>query len=159
MNWQASFAAWTVIKWVPIVGLLHRVGYEYQTTAWGIRNDQKYALICTTPLFYVLDSTCFGSSLPSSRSFLDPSELHEIQTEWVTYHIMCGYVTCVPECRGSVRFWNSSYYYYRMWPCRASNVIFKRNQEPFMKGYKGRRRFTIPWCNEQHISSNWSQLR
>jgi hypothetical protein len=31
-----------------------------------------------------------------------PSELIEIQIEWVVYHIMCGYVTCVPDCRGSV---------------------------------------------------------
>jgi hypothetical protein len=39
------------------------------------RNDQQYALICTTPLFYILAPTCFGSSLPSSGSFLDPSGL------------------------------------------------------------------------------------
>jgi hypothetical protein len=39
--------------------------------------------------------------LPSSRSFLDPSELLEIQIEWVIYHIMCGYVAYVPECCGS----------------------------------------------------------
>jgi hypothetical protein len=39
------------------------------------RNNQHYALICTTPLFYILAATCFSSSLPSSRSFLDPSEL------------------------------------------------------------------------------------
>jgi hypothetical protein len=50
-----------------------------------IRNDQQYALICTTTLFYVLSPTCFGSSLPSSGSFLDPSELLEIQIEWVVY--------------------------------------------------------------------------
>jgi hypothetical protein len=31
-----------------------------------IRKDLQYALICTTPLFYVLAATCFGSSLPSS---------------------------------------------------------------------------------------------
>jgi hypothetical protein len=66
------------------------------------RNNQLYALICTTPLFYVLASTCFGSSLPSSGIFLDPSEILEIQLEWVVYHIMCGYVACVPECCGSV---------------------------------------------------------
>jgi hypothetical protein len=52
------------------------------------RNNQLYALICTTPLFYVLAATCFGSSLPSSGSFLDPSGLPEIQIEWVVYHIM-----------------------------------------------------------------------
>jgi hypothetical protein len=65
------------------------------------RNKQQYALICTTTLFYILAPTCFGSSLPSSGSFLDPSGLLEIQIEWVVYHIMCGYVVCVPECRGN----------------------------------------------------------
>jgi hypothetical protein len=62
------------------------------------RNNQHYALISTTPLFYILAPTCFGSSLQSSESFLDPSELLEIQIDWVVYHIMCGYVTCVLEC-------------------------------------------------------------
>jgi hypothetical protein len=57
---------------------------------------------CTTALFYKLAPTCFSSSLPSSESFLDPSELLELQMGWVVYHIMCGYVTCVPECCGSV---------------------------------------------------------
>jgi hypothetical protein len=61
------------------------------------RRDQQYALICTNPLF-VLAPTCFGSSLPSSGSLLDPPELPEIQIEWVVYHIMCGYVVCVPDC-------------------------------------------------------------
>jgi hypothetical protein len=46
---------------------------------------KKYALIFTTPLFYILAPTCFGSSLPSSGSFLDPFELPEIQIEWVVY--------------------------------------------------------------------------
>jgi hypothetical protein len=41
------------------------------------RNNQQYALIFTTPLFYILAPTCFGGSLPSSGSFLDPSELLE----------------------------------------------------------------------------------
>jgi hypothetical protein len=50
------------------------------------KNNQKYALICTTPLFYLLAHTRFGSSLPSSGSFLNPSELLEIQIEWVVYH-------------------------------------------------------------------------
>jgi hypothetical protein len=66
------------------------------------RNNQHYALICTTPLFYILAPTYFGSSLPSSGSFLDPFEMLDIQIEWVVYHIMCGYVACVPDCRGSV---------------------------------------------------------
>jgi hypothetical protein len=32
------------------------------------RNNQHYALICTTPLFYILAPICFNSSLPSSGS-------------------------------------------------------------------------------------------
>jgi hypothetical protein len=64
------------------------------------RNDQQYAMICTTPLFHILAPTCFGSSLLSSESFLDPSELLEIQIEWAVYH-MCGYVACEPDCRGA----------------------------------------------------------
>jgi hypothetical protein len=67
-----------------------------------IRKNQQYALICTTPLFYVLAPTCFGSSLPSSGSVLDPSELLETQIEWGVYHMMCGYVICVPDFRGFV---------------------------------------------------------
>jgi hypothetical protein len=74
---------------------------------WHIssRNNQHYALNCTTPLFYILALTCFGSSLPSLGSFLDPSESFKIQIEWVVrvYHIVCGYVACVPECHGSFR--------------------------------------------------------
>jgi hypothetical protein len=53
-------------------------------------------------LFYILAPICFGSSLPSSGSFLGPSELLEIQIEWMVYHIVCGYVACVSDCRGSV---------------------------------------------------------
>jgi hypothetical protein len=41
---------------------------------------------CTTPLFYILAPTCFGISLPSSGSLLDPTELLEIQIRWVVYH-------------------------------------------------------------------------
>jgi hypothetical protein len=62
----------------------------------------KYALTCSIRLFNVLAPTCFGSSLPSSGSFLDPPELLEIQIEWVVYHTMCDYVTCVLECRGTL---------------------------------------------------------
>jgi hypothetical protein len=57
---------------------------------------------CTNPSFYVLAPTCFGSSLPSSGSFLDLRGLLEVQIELVVYHIMCGYVARVPECRGFV---------------------------------------------------------
>jgi hypothetical protein len=55
----------------------------------------------TATLFYALAPTCFGSNLPSSGSFLVPSELLEIQIEWVGYHITCSYLACVPVCRGS----------------------------------------------------------
>jgi hypothetical protein len=68
-----------------------------------LEKNQQYALMFTTPLFHVLTPTFFGSSLPSSGSVLDPSELLEIIIEWVVYHIMCGYVTCVPDCGGSFR--------------------------------------------------------
>jgi hypothetical protein len=61
------------------------------------RNNQHFALICTIPLFYVLAPTFFDSSLPSLGSLLDPSELFEMQIDWVVYNIMCGYVACVPE--------------------------------------------------------------
>jgi hypothetical protein len=65
-------------------------------------NNQHYALNCATPLFNILTTTCFGSSLPSSENFLDPSELPEMQLEEVVYHIMHVYIACVPECFGSV---------------------------------------------------------
>jgi hypothetical protein len=44
------------------------------------RKNQQYALIVLVPsfiYFYVLAPTCFGSSLPSSGSLLDPPELLE----------------------------------------------------------------------------------
>jgi hypothetical protein len=43
-----------------------------------LEKNPQYALIFTTPLFYELAPTSFGSRLPSSGSFLDPSELLEI---------------------------------------------------------------------------------
>jgi hypothetical protein len=47
------------------------------------KKNQQYTLIFTTPLFYILAPTCFDSSLPSSGSFVDPSELLEIQIDLV----------------------------------------------------------------------------
>jgi hypothetical protein len=59
--------------------------YQLLTSQWCLmfvpciirrgRNNQQYALICTTSLVYILAPTCFGSSVPSSGNFLDPSEL------------------------------------------------------------------------------------
>jgi hypothetical protein len=66
------------------------------------RKNQQYALIVPLLYFYVLAPTCFGSSLPSSGSLLDPPELHESTNGGVVYHVTCGYVACVPDCRGSV---------------------------------------------------------
>jgi hypothetical protein len=39
--------------------------------------NEQYALIVPLLYFYVLAPTCFGSSLPSSGSLLDPPELLE----------------------------------------------------------------------------------
>src|SRR5215510_1587532 len=44
-----------------------------------VQVNQQCARICTTPLLHIPASTDFGSS-----------------------HIMCSYVACVPDCRGSV---------------------------------------------------------
>jgi hypothetical protein len=49
------------------------------------KNNQHYAMTCTTLLFYILAPTSFDSSLPSSGIFLDSSELLEIQIEYVVY--------------------------------------------------------------------------
>jgi hypothetical protein len=67
-----------------------------------IINDQQCAQNYATTSLYSLAPTCFGSCLSSSGGLLDPSELLEIQIECVVYHIMCGYVACVPNCLGSV---------------------------------------------------------
>jgi hypothetical protein len=93
-------------------GLIFNIGVRWERHNKGLmfvpgiigrsRNNQHYAMMFSIPLLCILAPTCFGRSLPSSGSFLDPSELLEIQIEWVVYHIMCGYVACVPECRGSV---------------------------------------------------------
>jgi hypothetical protein len=76
---------------IHVVTLL--VFYQYVLTVlkYSIcsRNNQHYALTCTTPLFYILAPTCFGSSLQSSGSFLHASELLEMQIEWLVCHIMC----------------------------------------------------------------------
>jgi hypothetical protein len=45
------------------------------------RKQPTYVLNCTTPLFNIQAPICFGSGLPSSGSFLDSSELHEMQIE------------------------------------------------------------------------------
>jgi hypothetical protein len=44
-------------------------------------NNQHYAVIYVTSLTNIQAPTCFGSSLPSSGSFLDQSELLEMQNK------------------------------------------------------------------------------
>jgi hypothetical protein len=60
------------------------------------RNDQQYAHICTTALFYIPAPTCFGSSLPSSGSFWIHPSYMKIQIGLVVYHIT---LVKWPECR------------------------------------------------------------
>jgi hypothetical protein len=52
---------------------------SFNTYMIVLEKNQQYALMCTTPLFYVLAPTCFGNTLSSSGSFLNPFELLEIQ--------------------------------------------------------------------------------
>jgi hypothetical protein len=67
--------------------VVHTSELQKKRNAIGITllvdNNQHYALNCNTPVFIILAPTCFGSSLPSSGSFLDPSELLEIHIEYV----------------------------------------------------------------------------
>jgi hypothetical protein len=63
------------------------------------RNNQHYAQICTTALFYILASICFGSSLPSSGSFWIRLSYMKIQIDLVVYHIM---MVKWPVCRSVV---------------------------------------------------------
>jgi hypothetical protein len=75
----------TVGKEIPFRLTVSEVPLQVNVRTMHIRrskNDQKYAL--TVPLLYSIYWLLrFGSSLPSSGSFLDPSELLEVQIEWV----------------------------------------------------------------------------
>jgi hypothetical protein len=62
------------------------------------RNNQHYALNCTTSSFNILAPTCFGSSLPSSGSFRIRLSYMKRQIDFVVYYIMYGYVVCVRVC-------------------------------------------------------------
>jgi hypothetical protein len=59
------------------------------------RNNQHYAQICTTALFYIQAPTCFGSRLPSSGSFWIRLSYMKIQIDLVVYHIMWLSGLCV----------------------------------------------------------------
>jgi hypothetical protein len=65
------------------------------------RNNQLYTQICTAALFYILAPTCFGSSLPSSRSFWIRLSYVKMQIDMVVYHIMwlSGLCAGVAWCR------------------------------------------------------------
>jgi hypothetical protein len=52
------------------------------------RNNQQYAQICTTALFHIPATTCFGSSLPSSGNFWTRLSYMKIQFDLVVYHTM-----------------------------------------------------------------------
>jgi hypothetical protein len=62
------------------------------------RNNQHYAQICTTALYYILAPTCFGSSLLSSGGFWIRLNYMKIQIDLVVYHIMW----LCPVCRSVV---------------------------------------------------------
>jgi hypothetical protein len=68
------------------------------------RQNQQYALIVSLLYFYVLAPTCFGSSLPSSGSLLDPPELlentytaHGTTTVRHTGHVTTRYMIYQPS--------------------------------------------------------------
>jgi hypothetical protein len=63
------------------------------------RNNQHYAQICTTALFYILAPTYFSSSLPSSGNFWIRLSYIKIQIYLVVYHIM---LVKWPVCRSVV---------------------------------------------------------
>jgi hypothetical protein len=68
--------------------LIH-VGHMLPTCYLPCRNAYKHSeLNVTSSLQSQMAPTCFGSSLPSSGSFLDPSALLEIQVERGVYHII-----------------------------------------------------------------------
>jgi hypothetical protein len=52
------------------------------------RNNQHYAQIRTTALFWMLVPTCFGSSLPFSGNVWIRLSYMKIQIDFVVYHIM-----------------------------------------------------------------------
>jgi hypothetical protein len=53
-----------------VPSMLNYSKINFNTLITYSRNNQHYAMICITPLFYILAPTCFGSSLPSSGIFL-----------------------------------------------------------------------------------------
>jgi hypothetical protein len=87
-------------KFKLILSLYHSISSS------RIRKRPTLCTDCTTPLFYMLAPTCFGSSLPSSGSLLDSPELIEIQlgdtihgtmTIWHTGHVTTRYMICHPS--------------------------------------------------------------
>jgi hypothetical protein len=73
---------------------VERIPKEREVTRRS-RYNQHYALNCTTPVFNILAPTCFGSSLPSSGSFLDPSELLDFRSNrWYIIQFMFMWPVC-----------------------------------------------------------------
>jgi hypothetical protein len=73
--------------------------YVQNNSRASSRNDQQYAQICTTALFYIPAPTCFGSSLPTSDSFWIRLSYMKIQIDLVVCHIM---LVKWPVCRSVV---------------------------------------------------------
>src|SRR5215510_13976194 len=124
MEWVASsLHAWLGLQSMQCYYQQHKRArsFRWKTKSAFCACAITFRFYSTTPLFSIQAPTCFGSSLPSSGSFLDPPELHEIQIEWVVYH-MCGYVTCAglswfcllcfpAECTtdGTTTIWHTGY--------------------------------------------------
>jgi hypothetical protein len=98
--------------------------------------------------------TCLDSSLPSSGSFLDTSELLEIQIEWVVYHIMCGYVTCVPDCRAIRYTGHVTTVQEAEFP--EKNLVRHRCAEGFNYGVKGLKYACA--CQYWFVSGKWCRI-
>jgi hypothetical protein len=101
MCWPCCLPLWFSCTHCMTASYILQLGQTYWEDSCS-RNNQHYALICTTPLLHILAPTCFSSSLPSSGSFLGLSKSLEMQIEWVVYHIMCGYLACVLGSHGSI---------------------------------------------------------
>jgi hypothetical protein len=100
VRWSKLTCRW--VQWQNIIKIVINFSLMFiLCIIWRIRNNQQYAQIYIS-LFYILAATCFSSSLPSSGSIVDPSGLLEIQIKWMVYYMMCGYMTCVLDCHGSV---------------------------------------------------------
>jgi hypothetical protein len=81
-----------------------------------IRNDQQYALICNTlySMYWLLHVSAVACHHQGASWILLSYLKYKSNgwyiikcvvtwPVWVVYHILCGYVVCVPDCCGVVR--------------------------------------------------------